>query len=580
MYEPQGFALDIFRSRHAAHKDETWKEACERVAVHVSNAEEGGARTVWRDRFEQTLESNLLMPGGRIWYGSGRARGNLLNCFVVPTSDSREGWAKTVGDTIIISGTGGGVGINFSPTRPRNQEIRGTGGYATGAVSEMEMVNSVGDVIKAGGGRRVALMFCLSLSHGDIVEFMDKKLDLGELNNANVSIVFDEDPEKFFELVRSNGMWPLIHNGRKVGEASAKMLWERIVKNALAGGEPGILNGYLANKMSNIAYVEPLVSTNPCGEIWMSPYDCCCLGALVLPRFIESGRVNWDMLKDTVTTGVRFLDDVLTVNQYPLPEIQAKCSQLRRIGLGVTGLHHMLLELGLQYNAPSGLEFVDNLMKRIKNWSYEASSNLAAEKGSFPAFDASQFLKMGFPRTLKPSIRALIERQGMRNCACNTIAPAGTISIICDVSSGIEPAYAQAMERRFRDGDNIATEIIIDPMFQRFVSEGRDVSHFVGAQDISIRDHMEMQRVCQKHVDNAVSKTINLAPGTSAEVLSELYMEYLPDLKGITVYPEGSRENQPLTALPFDKALELAMTAKAAEQTVTDDRCRSGVCDL
>lgn len=578
-YIPSGFALQIFQSRHAAHANETWNEACSRVAQHIANAEDGEARNYWRDRFEALLQNNFLMPGGRIWYGSGRARGQLLNCFVIGAGDSREGWADTVGDSIVISGTGGGVGVNCSPVRPRGTPIRGTGGAATGAVSLMSIINAAGEEIKAGGGRRTALMLALGLSHGDIVEFLDKKLDLKQLNNANVSVIFDDNPEVFFAKVAADEDWPLTHQGKEVGRIPARSLWERIVKNALAGGEPGLLNGYLANKMSNIWYVEPLTCTNPCGEIWLSPYDCCCLAALVLPRFVTEGReVDWDLLKQSVQTGVRFLDNVLTVNNYPLPEIQAKCAQLRRIGLGITGLHHMLLELGLKYNAPSGLEFVDKLMARIKNWSYEASSDIAAQKGSFAAFEADKFLRSGFCKTLKPSLREKIRRDGMRNCAVNTIAPTGTISMVCETSSGIEPIFAPAYERRYRNGDELAMEVVVDPMFQRFVAEGRGVKHFVGAHDLNMRDHLEMQRVCQKHVDNAVSKTINLPHDTSSEELSALYIEFLPELKGITVYPDGSRENQPLTPLPLERAIELA--EGAVTEAGNNDRCRSGVCEL
>jgi ribonucleoside-diphosphate reductase alpha chain len=583
-YEPTGFSLEIFQSRHASHPNETWTEACDRVATHVANAEQGEARNEWREKFSIVLKENLLMPGGRIWYGSGRARGQLLNCFVVGAGDSREAWGKTVSDSIVISGTGGGVGVSCSPVRPRGTPIRGTGGTATGAVSLMEIINAAGDVIKAGGGRRTALMLALDISHGDVVEFLDKKLDLKQLNNANVSVIFDENPEVFFVYVKEDRAWPLLHQGKEIGQIPARVLWERIVKNALAGGEPGLLNGFYANRMSNIWYVEKLTCTNPCGEIWLSPYDCCCLAALVLPRFVTETRdVNWQMLEMAVKSGVRFLDDVLTVNQYPLPEIQAKCSQLRRIGLGVTGLHHMLLELGLKYNSDKGLEFVDKLMGRIKNWSYEASSDLAAEKGAFPAFDCEKYLKGGFARTLKPSLREKIRRDGMRNCAVNTIAPTGTISMVCNVSSGIEPIFAAAYERRYRKTDEagndyLAMEIVVDPMFQRFVNEGRGVKHFVGAHDLSIEDHLEMQRICQRHVDNAVSKTINLPHGTSPERLSELYMEYMPELKGVTVYPDGSRENQPLTPLNLDEAIELA--EGAAAQATSLDPCRSGVCEL
>jgi ribonucleoside-diphosphate reductase alpha chain len=235
----------------------------------------------------------------------------------------------------------------------------------------------------------------------------------------------------------------------------------------------------------------------------------------------------------------------------------------------------MLLELGLKYNAPKGLEFVDELMKKIKNWSYEASSDIAAEKGSFPAFDADKFLRSGFCKTLKPSLREKIKRDGMRNCAVNTIAPTGTISIVCDVSSGIEPIFAAAHERRYRNVHGaIDMELVVDPIFQRFVNEGKGIKHFMGAHDLSIRDHMEMQRVCQRHVDNAVSKTINIPHDTDTKIFSDLLMEFFPDLKGLTVYPDGSRENQPLTPIPLDQAVALAEDAKSESNSA--DACRLG----
>lgn len=584
-YEPTGFARDIFSSRHAAYPDEPWADACKRVAWHIAAAETGEDRVRWFEAFRRALLDNVFMPGGRIWYGSGRARGQLLNCFVIPTSDSREGWGKTLYDSVVISGTGGGVGINCSPVRPRGSEIKGTGGVATGAVSLMEGIDALGNVIKAGGGRRTALMLCLGISHGDIVEFLDKKLDLGQLNNANVSVVFDEDPEDFFQLVREGAEFPLMFRGRQVGSIPAATLWSRLVSNALRGGEPGLLNAHLANRMSNIWYVEPLVSTNPCGEIWMSPYDCCCLGHLVLPRFVRptssaAGRAefDWDALREAVRLGVRFLDDVLTVNSYPLPEVQAKTSQLRRIGLGVMGLHHMLIELGFRYSSPEGLEFVDKLFKFLKNESYEASVDIAIEKGPFPAFKPDEYLRSGFAKTLKPSLRERIRRHGIRNCATNTMAPTGTTAIVADTSSGIEPIFAMAYERRFRADDEIRMEVVADSLFKRFVAEGRSTECFQNAYDLSPRDHLEMQRTCQRHVDNAVSKTINLPPGTTEEELSALLMEFMPDLKGVTVYPVGSRENQPLTPLERQRAEQLVFDSIA--QSGGNDSCRSGQCDV
>ncbi len=577
-YQPTGFALQIFHSRHAAYDGEPWEDACKRVAWHVANAEQGQDRVKHFEAFRSALLENRFMPGGRVWYGSGKARGQLLNCFVIPTGDSREAWGKTLSDTVVIAGTGGGIGANYSSIRPRGAAIAGTGGKATGAVSLMVGVDAVGEIIGMGGGRRIALMQCLSLSHPDIVEFLDKKLDLKELNNANVSVVFDFDPEWFFGLVKAEKDLPLTFNGKQVGSIPAAELWNRIVKNALKGGEPGILNGFLANKMSNIGYIEELTSTNPCGEIWMSPYDCCCLGHVVLTRFVENGEFNWNAFKETIRIGVRFLDNVLSVNSYPLPEIEAKCAQLRRIGLGVLGLHHMLIELGMKYNSAKGLEFVDKLFKFLKNESYEASIDLAVEKGPFPGFKLPEYLRSAFVKTLKPSIRERIREHGIRNCALNTIAPTGTISMICEVSSGIEPIFAMAYERRYRKGEEIAMEIVADPLFKKYVAEGRSTKNFQNSYDLSIRDHLEMQRTCQKHVDNAVSKTINLPPGTSEEELSDLYMEFLPELKGVTVYPIGSREDQPLTPLPQEKAEELVF--EAILQAGGNDACKTGACDM
>jgi ribonucleoside-diphosphate reductase alpha chain len=576
-YQPTGLAAEIFQKRYAIYPEETWQDACKRVADFVSKAELGSDIASYQKQFNHILVSGLFAPGGRIMYGSGRPRGQLLNCFVVPTSDSREGWGKLAYDTLVISGTGGGVGTNYSPVRNRGSNIRGTGGTATGATSLMSIINAEGEEIKAGGGRRTALMMALEHDHPDVEEFLNKKLDLGKLNNANVSVIFDKNPEKFFDQVRKGENVKLTFGGRTVKEIPAKELWDKIIQNALRSGEPGVLNGWYANRMSNVAYCAKLICTNPCGEIWLSEYDCCCLGAVVLPRFVQDGKIQWDELAETVRLGVRFLDDVLTVNTYPLPEIKDVCSSLRRIGLGVMGLHDMLLMLGMKYTTDRALELVDEVMAFIKNTAYEASIDLAKEKSPFSKFRAEEFLKSGFAKTLKPSLRTKIAEHGIRNCALLTIAPTGTTSMVQNVTSGIEPMFAPAYRRRFRDGEELREEVVVHPLFQQFVQDGRSVKHFQGAYQLKIRDHFEMQRICQKHLDNACSKTINLMPGTSAAELSDLYMEFLPELKGLTVYPEGSRADQPLTPMSHEEAMEHIQGASAE---VEGGACRSGVCEI
>lgn len=580
-YEPSGFALEIFRDRYALHEAESFSEACDRLARAMAGAETNGHVIKYQAEFAELLKHNYFMPGGRIWYGAGRPKGQLLNCFVVPITDSSEGWGKASNDMIVISSKGGGLGTNFSPVRPRNSEIAGHRGLATGAVSPMEIMNAAGHVIKGGGGRRVALMFCLNLNHPDIIEFLGKKLNLNELTNANVSVNFNEDPETFFQKVKNGEELELKFAGRVIGRIPAADLWEKMISNALKGGEPGLLNGYYANRMSNIGYFAELLSTNPCGEIWLTAYDCCCLGSMVLPRFVKEGKIDWDLLKKSVATSVRFLDNVLTVNNYPLQEIKEMCHNIRRVGLGVMGLHDMLLMLGLKYSSVLGLEMVDKVMGFIKNSAYEASIEIAKEKGPFPVFDADKYLKGGFAKTLKPSLRAAIKEFGIRNCALLTIPPTGTTAIVCDCSSGIESMFAPAHIRKFRKGDDLAKEIVIHPLFKQFVEEGKSTKHFQGAYELKLRDHFEMQRTCQRHIDNAVSKTINVMPGTSAEELGELYMEYFPELKGVTIYPEGSREDQPLTPLSIEEALA-ALKGKGEKilMSYSKDSCKDGKCDI
>ncbi len=299
----------------------------------------------------------------------------------------------------------------------------------------------------------------------------------------------------------------------------------------------------------------------------------------MLPRFVKNGSIDWAELKRTVALGVRFLDDVLTVNNYPLPAIKETCSNIRRVGLGVMGLHDMLLEMNLKYNSDAGLELIDKVMEVIKNTAYETSIDLAKEKGSFQVLDIDKFLKSGFIKTLKPSIRTKIKEHGIRNCALLTIAPTGTTAIVCDVTSGIEPMFSPVHERRFYDGPDLKKEVLVHPLLRKFLDEGRDISHFQGTFDINLRDHFEVQRTCQRHLDNACSKTINLPQGTSEEELSELYMEFFPDLKGVTIYPDGSRENQPLTPLPLDEALK-NITGHESLEAYAKDPCRGGSCDI
>lgn len=584
-FKPEGLGDTIFRSRYTRTEDETWEDACKRVADHVAEAETNGDVNKFSQRFFDQLVNGKFSPGGRIWYGAGRPKAQLLNCFVIGTGDSREGWAQTTSDVIIISSLMGGVGINVSPVRPRGSHIQGTGGYSTGAVSLMELINGVGDVIVGGGGRRMALMLCLDVNHPDLEEFLQVKLDLEKLNNANISIVIpkDFDTDEFVRLVKEDGEIPLVFNGLPSGQSiKAKDLWARLVENAWKSGEPGVLNGYLANKTNNIWYHKPLISTNPCGEIWLEEYGCCDLGALVLPRFVVNGKFDWDAFDESIRLGVRFLDDVLTINHYPLPQIKENCETVRRIGLGVMGLHSMLLELGLNYDSPESFAFVDKLFNTIKNTAYDASINLAIEKGPFPAY-SEKFLESGFVKNLKRGIKNKIKEHGIRNCALLTIAPTGTTSMVQNVSSGIEPlppaVYWRNFYRPTKDGQRVLDkELVVEESYYRFPDT------IQSAIDVPVKSHFEMQKIVQKHIDNAVSKTINLAKDFPKDQFGDVWLDYLPYLKGTTVYRYGSRENEPINPVPREQWDEI-VKQKVSSQTLSEEEfmaldCPDGVCDI
>jgi ribonucleoside-diphosphate reductase alpha chain len=597
-FEPQGLGKTIFQERYARTPDETWEEAARRVAQHVAKAEANGKVVIFEEKFFNELVTNRFMPGGRIWYGAGRPKAQLLNCFVIPVGDSREGWGQMLYDTTVISGTGGGIGANYSDVRYRGAPIAGTGGVATGAVSAMRMQDGVAEELRQGGGRRAALMQCLNLHHPDLPEFLDAKLnptpiynELGEeidkksdLSNANVSVVLDMDPAEFVNKVRMGDDIEFEWNGLPTGESmNAAELWERIVENAWKSGEPGVLNGFTANELNNIYYYEKLISTNPCGEIWLGPYDCCCLGNVVLPRFVHDGEFDWDQLDESVRIGIRFLDNVLTVNDFPLQEIKDKCQKNRRIGLGVMGLHTMLLELGLTYDGEDGLAFVDKLFDFIKNTAYDESATLASEKGPFPGY-ASEFLKSGFMKTVKRGIRNKIKHHGIRNCALMTVPPTGTTGMVCGVSTSLEPLFAPAYWRRWKVTDENGydkdmEELVVSDEYHKF----GDLA--VGAYDISVRAHFEMQKTVQKHIDNAVSKTINLPEDFPVDELSDLWLEYLPYCKGTTFYRAGSRGKEPLKVIPIGEIDSLLESRGFDSEEGTIDEmnsmdCVSGVCSI
>lgn len=589
MFKPEGFSEQIFKQRYAFTAEETWEAACQRLARQMAAAETPEKQTEYQNKFYNILVNNFFVPGGRIWYNSGRLNPQLLNCFVLTNElDSKQGWGNLAKEMIITSMTGGGCGIDFTDVRPSGSPV-GSGGTCPGPVSLMRLIDNCAEPVKAGGGRRVALMFSLDLEHPDVMEFLDAKLEKGQLTHANVS-VRSNNTQAFIKAVKEDLDWELSWKGQYRKVVKAKDLWNKIVKNAHASAEPGFLNWEFVESESNIHYIEKLVTTNPCGEIALSSYDCCCLGHLPLFRFVEKGEMNWHELANTVRLGVRFLDNVLTVNYYPLAEMKDKSHKLRRIGLGTTGLADTLALLGLRYGSEEGNKFVDKLYRFISKAAYEASIILAIEKGPFPALgDRKKFLDSGFMRRMPKKIRALIEEHGIRNCALLTQAPTGTVSILSgNCSSGIEPMFAPAYERRYWEGSTRKTELVFHPLFSAFMEQNKSVEHFVGSHQLTVREHMEVQRIVQKHVDNAVSKTINMPENYTIEDMSDIWLEYLPYLKGTTFYRENSRgfvnvdgtiAEPPLVAISLEEA-KRRFDAKLHSEAVSVNDCVSGVCEL
>jgi ribonucleoside-diphosphate reductase alpha chain len=590
-YNPEGFSLQIFKDRYAFTENETWFEACRRVSRVVAACENNGKKQEWEEKFYKEISSNRFTPGGRVWYGAGRPKSNLVNCFVLSTSDSREGWGKTCSDVLIVSGMGGGIGASYSKIRPRGTPIAGTGGFASGAVSFMKIINAIAEEIKSGGGRRSAHMQLLDLCHGDIEEFLDAKIKKNQLNNANISVSFGcISPEDFFGLVEKDKEISLMWRGTEIRKIKAKKLWNKIIDNAYENGEPGLFNHSFANKMNNTYYYKEISGVNPCGEVTLPEAGSCVLGSIVLHRFVneDSKKIDWDKLDYTVRVATRFLDNVISVTSYPLQEIEQESINSRRIGLGVTGFHDMLLKLGIKYDSKEALETAEKVFSFICNKSYETSTYIAVEKGVFPVFDREQIMKSGFIKTLKSSTRMRIKEYGLRNSSLLSCPPTGTVSIISgNCSSGIEPIFGPCHIRRYydkKDGDKMKEEIIFHPLFDKYMTKGEDVSFFECVNDISLRSHFEMQRTCQRHIDQAISKTIIVDKNkVSKKEIEKLIIEFLPELKGLTIYPLNSRSEQPITPIDLKTAKKMWLEKEkrdigSGEQSQT--RCKSGICDV
>jgi len=527
-------ALKVAESRYFM-PGEDWEKCALRVATSISAAE-NGKQEEYRDKFFEMIYNMDFLPGGRILRNAGRPRGTLFNCFHLPIGDSIEEIGQFYKDALVLWSDGGGVGCNFTSLRPKGDAIAGKGGNSSGLVSFIEAADNIAKTIESGGARRAAALASVDVSHPEILDFIDAKTVHNKMSHFNISVSITED---FLSAVESDSEWELKFKQKSYGKIKARLIWDKIINNMVKWGEPGILNWNNLSK-NNSYYYDPVRGTNPCGEAVLAPYDVCDLGSLVLPNFITgSVNTNWQKQKRLLNLGVRFLDDIIDVNKYSINEISIKAHNSRRIGVGVMGLAEYLFAKEARYGSEKALLEVERLMRFIRDTVYEALVELAVEKGAFPKFDPVSYGKASFIRKLPASLRMDIKEKGVRCVTAMAFAPTGTTSLLPEVSSGIEPLIAKAYRRQ----DRVGQRIYIHPKYKHLITTAGEIPEwFVDAKDLTPKDHFETQCLIQKYVDGAVSKTINMPRGTTVEQLDKLLLEYVKDVKGVTIYVDGSRE--------------------------------------
>ncbi len=520
--------------------EDTWR----RIARALASVEADPA--LWEDRFYAALEDFRYLPAGRIVAGAGTGRSvTLFNCFVMGTiPDSMGGIFDGLKEAALTMQQGGGIGYDFSTIRPRGAPVAGVAADASGPLSFMDVWDAMCRTIMSAGSRRGAMMATMRCDHPDIEAFIDAKKDPARLRMFNLSVLVT-DP--FMAAVKADGPWDLQFDGRVYHTVQARDLWNRIMRSTYDYAEPGVIFIDRINAMNNLAYVETISATNPCGEQPLPPYGACLLGsinlaALVTDAFGDAADLPEAALDDLVRTAVRMMDNVVDASRFPLQQQEAEARAKRRIGLGVTGLADALLMLGLRYGSEAAAAQTEAWMRQIARSAYLASVDLAKEKGPFPLFDAEAFLATGTMAAMDEDVRAAIRAHGIRNALLTSIAPTGTISLFAgNVSSGIEPVFAYAYTRKVLQPDGSRTEEeVVDyavRLWRQKMGDAPLPDHFVNAQTLPPLDHVRMQAAAQRWVDSSISKTINCPEDISFEDFKEVYMAaWDQGCKGCTTY--------------------------------------------
>lgn len=566
------------------------------------------------DRFYDAITNCQFMPNSPTLMNAGRELGQLAACFVLPIEDSLEGIFETIKNTALIHQSGGGTGFSFSRLRPKNDVVHSTMGISSGPVSFMEVFNAATEAVKQGGTRRGANMGILRVDHPDILEFIDCKADNNKLNNFNISVAITD---KFMEAYFNNKDYDLVnpHTKKTTGKLNAKFVFDKIVDSAWRNGEPGIVFIDTMNYDNPTPQIGAIESTNPCGEVPLLPYEACNLGSINLNKMVKENNdgtcsVDWDLLAKTTRTAIRFLDNIITINKYPLPQIAEMVNNNRKIGLGIMGWADMLMKIGISYASEQGTKLASQIIEFIDYESKCESIELSKERGRFANFkgsiyDSEHYLYNKYKDKSAGKISDeqwkeldnKIKKFGIRNATTTCIAPTGTISMIAGASGGIEPLFGLVFSRLILDN----TEMLeINPIFKNYMIKHNlyseelmkkiaidgSIAHinnipenvkkiFVTAHDVTPYWHVKMQAAFQLHTDNAVSKTVNFVESATRDDIKETYiLAYKSHLKGITVYRNNSRTFQPMNLKKEEKKSEeiIKEKIKTPEKTIQTEK--------
>jgi ribonucleoside-diphosphate reductase alpha chain len=577
-YADDELGADVLKNKYLApwenHPWEIWK----RQASALASVEKSKKlQEKWEAKFFSVLEDFKFVPGGRIMHGAGREdiTTTLNNCYVMAIKDDAiDEIYKTVTSEALTYKYGGGCGHDLSVLRPSGESINGTGGESCGPTGFMNLFSENTNTI-AQHGRRGANMQTLRVDHPDIEKFISIKTgDINMVKYSNISVLLTHN---FMKAVEEDTNFDLHWNGKTYKTVRARDLWEKIITNAHASAEPGLLFWDTMKDHHNAEYCSPLVSTNPCAEQPLPDGGCCNLGAVNLERLVdESSNFKIDEFKETVSVATRFLDNVVdyNVDRHALAVQKDNAINDRRIGLGILGLGDMLLKMGIKYDSEDALQTTDQIMKIFRDTAYETSIELAQEKGQYPKFDWPGFSKSKFVKNLPKAMRDKIRQGGIRNSTITTVAPTGSGAIVAGVTSGVEPIFATSYTRRVKKNDSYGKDFreykVCHPTIKKlFGTDEQLPDHVVTAHNIDPFFRVNMQGVIQKYIDSSISSTVNLAEDITVETVAEIYMTaYNSGLKGITVYREGSREGILVTKKKEDDSDTVAI-ANAKENNAS-----------